>query len=33
MPEGGIVITDLIGFAEIYVEVGGLNEQELKQFK
>lgn len=33
MPEGGIGITDLIGFDEIYVEVGGLNEQELKQFK
>ena len=32
-PEGGIGVTDLIGFDEIYVEVGGLNEQELKQFK
>jgi hypothetical protein len=32
-PEGGIGVTDLVGFDEIYVEVGGLNEQQLKQFK
>lgn len=33
VPQGGIGVTDLVGFDEIYVEVGGLNEQELKQFK
>lgn len=32
-PQGGIGITDLIDFDEIYVEVSGLNEQELKQFE
>jgi hypothetical protein len=32
-PAGGIGVTDLTGFDKIYVEVCGLNEQQLTQFK
>ena len=33
VPEGGIGVTDLKDFDEIYVEVGGLEEKVINQFK
>ena len=33
IPEGGIGVTDLDGFDEVYVEVGGLNEESINYFK
>ena len=33
VPEGGIAVTDLKDFDEVYVEVGGLDEKVINQFK
>ena len=33
VPEGGIGVTDLKEYDEVYIEVGGLNEETINYFK